>query len=111
MGVAMSFHTTPRKVRGNIPQVFPVRERLAAALRRTGASIKELARAADRTPKAVEHWIACDNEMSAATLLRLCRQYDEVWVEVREITGRANDEAEAVELLNQFAAAWKARQR
>jgi plasmid maintenance system antidote protein VapI len=101
----MSFQSDTRQLLPSAGHNF--RDRLSQVLRGIGATAKELSRAADKTPKAAERWLAGDNSMSAETLIQLAREFDEVWEFVCEQTGR--DQATAAEMLDQLEALLKAR--
>jgi transcriptional regulator with XRE-family HTH domain len=109
METAVSFRLNPRTVLPDSGHGVPARERIATVLRGLGLSAKQLARHADRTPKAVERWMQAENDMTVESLLRLCRDFDEVWDEVRIMCGRANDASEAERLLAEFAERLRSR--
>ena len=93
-GTAMSF--------GSVGFDVSVRERIAARLRNMGVTAKAAARRIGVTPRTVENWRAANSEMSASALIALCREYESVWQEVKELSGRANTIGEAEAMLDQM---------
>ena len=77
-----------------------VRDRIATRLRNMGVSAKAAARRIGVTPRTVENWRAANCEMSASALIALCREYESVWQEVKELAGRAETIGEAEAMLD-----------
>ena len=100
-----------RTFRVGHPATLSVRERLAASVARIRASAKEIARAVNTSPRTVENWRAANNAMTAETLIELCRTYDEVWLEVKQLAGRAGTIGEAEAMLDQVTKLLAERRR
>jgi hypothetical protein len=115
MEMAMSFPSKPRRVCPEIGHALPIRERLAKALRTalagSNSAAKQLARIADCTPKAAGRWLEAENDMQVKTLLTLCREYDEVWDEVKRMCGRAEEQSDAERLLDELTARLRDRRK
>ena len=101
----MSLRILPRTLPGNSGNVCPLRVRVAEALRAakrgSPAPAKEIANELDCTQKAAQRWLDAENDMQAATLIKACSRFDEVWNVVREQAGRT--EANAERILDELA--------
>lgn len=77
-----------------------VRERIASALSRavsySPAPTKELARRLGITPDGAAKLLRGDTSPRAETLAIACREFDEVWAEMRSISERHPDRAERI---------------
>lgn len=114
---AMSLHSDGHNVVGfqtnHTSQT--ARERIAAAFRRAMAisksPAKELARRLNRTPNGAAMLLRGEVSPQLETIIAACREFDDVWVEFRELCGRANTESEAEQLLAQIAQSLRERRQ
>lgn len=99
MSAAMSLLPTDTIV-GRRQNIAPIRERIASALSRavsySPAPTKELARRLGITPDGAAKLLRGDTSPRAETLLIACREFDEVWAEMRSISERHPDRAERI---------------
>jgi transcriptional regulator with XRE-family HTH domain len=65
-----------------------VSDMVAQRLRGTGLPPKLIARRLGTSPRTVEDWINGENAPSAATLIRIMGEFDDVYDGVVELTGR-----------------------
>jgi transcriptional regulator with XRE-family HTH domain len=89
---------------------FSPTQRLSNALRRVKASTKEIARRAGYAPPSVKNWRSGANTMSADALIALCREYDEIWVEVCAMARRSPDTMTGQQFADEIARRLNGRQ-